>query len=137
MTAIGDDQALYELNFGIDDSHPIGSPRPLLMIQKELGLYFQGKLQEFKTPISYPGTPFQIETWQQLLNIPYGQTRSYGEMARLMGKPTHFRAVARANSTNRLAIIIPCHRVINTGGALGGYAGGIDKKQWLLDHEQR
>lgn len=82
------------------------------------------------------GSSFQMRVWEELEKIPFGQTRSYQEIATAIGRPTACRAVARANSTNQLAIIIPCHRVINSSGALGGYAGGLSRKQWMLKHEQ-
>jgi O-6-methylguanine DNA methyltransferase len=81
------------------------------------------------------GTQFQHEVWDQLRQIPVGTTISYGEMARRVGKPTASRAVGMANATNPIALIVPCHRVIRTGGALGGYAFGLDHKRWLLEHE--
>lgn len=82
------------------------------------------------------GSPFQTEVWSRLLQIPTGHTSSYGEIAATMGKPTAYRAVAQANGANQLAIVIPCHRVINANGELGGYGGGLSRKQWLLNHER-
>jgi AraC family transcriptional regulator of adaptative response/methylated-DNA-[protein]-cysteine methyltransferase len=105
-------------------------------IEKELCLYFEGKLREFKTPLFYGGSDFQKKAWQALIDIPYGQTRSYKEQAMIIGKPTAFRAVANANGCNQICVVIPCHRIINTNGELGGYGGGIARKQWLLDHEK-
>lgn len=113
-----------------------GRSKPIDSIEKELFLYFKGKLRKFETPLLFLGTPFQNRVWQQLAQIPFGETRSYKEIACAIGCPSGYRAVARANSTNQLAIIIPCHRVINTGGALGGYAGGLSRKKWLLSHEK-
>jgi O-6-methylguanine DNA methyltransferase len=83
------------------------------------------------------GSPFQKLVWNELLNIPYGETRSYLEEANAIGKPTSYRAVANANGANKLAIIIPCHRIINNNGEIGGYGGGIARKKWLLEHETR
>lgn len=105
-------------------------------LKDELDAYFLGSLSEFKTPLKIFGTPFQKEAWQALQKIPFGQTRSYREQAMSLDKPKAFRAVALANSKNRLAIIVPCHRVVNHNGALGGYAAGLDKKEWLLRHEK-
>ena len=105
-------------------------------IEEELANYFAGKLKNFKTPIHMLGSPFQKMAWQELINIPYGQTRSYMEQAQAIGKPTAFRAVANANGANQLAIIIPCHRIINSNGELGGYGGGIIRKQWLINMEK-
>lgn len=104
-------------------------------IKEELSAYFKGELKSFETPLKLTGTDFQKSVWDALIQIPYGETRSYGELAKALGNPKAFRAVATSNASNGLALIIPCHRVINTGGGLGGYAGGLDKKQWLLDME--
>ena len=142
MIAIGDDKVLHLLEFidrknlVIDETIAEGRTPPLDSIERELDLYFKGKLLEFKTPIILAGTPFQQSVWKQLLKIPLGQTRSYGDLAKLLGKPTAFRAVAQANGANQLALIIPCHRVIYTTGGLGGYAAGTSRKQRLLEHEK-
>ncbi|MBX9735358.1 MAG: methylated-DNA--[protein]-cysteine S-methyltransferase [Phycisphaerales bacterium] len=101
----------------------------------ELGEYFAGSRREFTIPLQIEGTEFQRAVWERLQRIPIGQTRSYAELARDLSNPEATRAVGGANSRNRLAIIIPCHRVIASGGGLGGYAGGLDRKRWLLDHE--
>ena len=82
------------------------------------------------------GSPFQQQVWLALQTIPHGQTCSYQELAVQIGRPSSCRAVANANGANQIAIVIPCHRVINTGGALGGYGGGVSRKQWLLSHEK-
>ncbi len=105
--------------------------------QKQIKQYFDGQLQDFDLPLITTGTDFQSDVWDALQAIPYGETRSYAQLAVSIGNEKAFRAVASSNARNGLAIIIPCHRVINKGGALGGYAGGLDKKQWLLDHEKR
>jgi AraC family transcriptional regulator of adaptative response/methylated-DNA-[protein]-cysteine methyltransferase len=104
-------------------------------IEYELKTYFDGNLKKFKTPLRVIGTDFQQQVWKALLQIPYGETRSYAEQASSIGKPTAFRAVANANGANQFGIVIPCHRVINTSGSLGGYGGGISRKAWLLQHE--
>ena len=83
------------------------------------------------------GTPFQRKVWAALRDIPAGQTISYGQLAAAIGQPTAVRAVGRANGANPVPVVVPCHRVIRTGGAMGGYGGGLDRKQWLLDHERR
>lgn len=103
----------------------------------QIDAYFAGSLNSFDLPLHPTGTDFQRKVWDALCDIPFGQTRSYGELAVAIGNEKAFRAVASSNAKNGLAIIIPCHRVINTGGKLGGYAGGLAKKQWLLDHEAR
>ncbi len=105
-------------------------------ITDELKHYFSGDLTEFKTPLALTGTDFQKATWQALLRIPYGQTQSYAQLAETVGNPKSFRAVANSNANNGLALIVPCHRVIAKDGTLGGYAGGLDRKQKLLDMER-
>jgi AraC family transcriptional regulator of adaptative response/methylated-DNA-[protein]-cysteine methyltransferase len=109
---------------------------PIDLIEKELELYFLGKLTQFNTPICFIGTDFQQKIWRELQKIPFGETRSYLDIANKIGKPTAFRAVANANAANRLAIVVPCHRVINSNGELGGYAGGLDRKMFLINHEE-
>jgi AraC family transcriptional regulator of adaptative response/methylated-DNA-[protein]-cysteine methyltransferase len=152
MLAIADEDALYLLEFvdrrGLEreverlrkktkSAIIPGSTPAIVSIEKELHSYFEGTLKQFKTPIYLLGSPFQKLVWQELIRIPYGETRSYSKQAENIGKPTAFRAVANANGANQLAIIIPCHRIINLDGNLGGYGGGIARKQWLIEHERR
>jgi AraC family transcriptional regulator of adaptative response/methylated-DNA-[protein]-cysteine methyltransferase len=106
-------------------------------IEDELKEYFEGNLSKFKTKLVYPGTDFQQKVWNDLQKIPYGKTISYEELAVRVGVPKASRAVGTANGMNRIAIVIPCHRVVNKGGKLGGYGGGLWRKQWLLDMERR
>jgi O-6-methylguanine DNA methyltransferase len=106
-------------------------------LAEELAEYFGGARREFMVPLVLAGTPFQRRVWEQLRAIPYGETRSYADIARAVGSPAAVRAVGSANGKNRIAIVIPCHRVINKGGALGGYGGGLDRKRFLLDLERR
>jgi AraC family transcriptional regulator of adaptative response/methylated-DNA-[protein]-cysteine methyltransferase len=113
-----------------------GTHRYLDQVKDELARYFAGKLREFRVPLVYPGTPFQRKVWEGLLTIPYGQTRSYEELAEHVGCPGAQRAVGAANGRNRIAIVIPCHRVVNKSGQLGGYGGGLWRKQLLLDLER-
>ena len=101
----------------------------------ELDKYWSGNLQEFSVPIAPMGTPFQQAVWRELRNVPYGETVTYLELARLIGRPSAARAVGSANARNPISILIPCHRVIGSAGSLTGYAGGLDKKRWLLAHE--
>jgi len=101
-------------------------------IEAELTEYFAGRVSQFKTPLMPTGTEFQNATWQQLCNIPSGETRSYAQLAAMVGNPKAVRAVASANARNGLALIIPCHRVIGSDGGLGGYAGGVSRKAELL-----
>jgi AraC family transcriptional regulator of adaptative response/methylated-DNA-[protein]-cysteine methyltransferase len=139
MTAIGDNQFLYFLDFSPSSPFETKPGRSLSIdaIERELNLYFEGKLQEFKTPLKLNGTPFQVSVWEKLREIPYGKTYSYAELAAAIGRPTAFRAVAQANGANRFPVLIPCHRVINSGGKLGGYSGGLERKIWLLNHEKK
>lgn len=106
-------------------------------LEAELAEYFEGALHAFTVPLDRAGTPFQMEVWDRLLEIPYGETRSYGDVARAVGKPGASRAVGRANGQNPIAIVVPCHRVIESGGGLRGYGGGLSRKRWLLDLEKR
>lgn len=114
-----------------------GESPALTRIKNELANYFSGKDLTFSSIVAGAGTDFQNQTWTALRNIPPGETRSYAELAEAIGKPSAVRAVANANRQNRCAIILPCHRVIGSDGSLTGYAGGLWRKQWLLDHEKR
>lgn len=105
-------------------------------LKTELAAYFAGTLQRFTVPLVYPGSPFQRQVWDELLRIPYGETCSYEDVAIAVGSPKAVRAVGSANGKNRIAIVIPCHRVVNKGGRLGGYGGGLRRKQFLLDLER-
>lgn len=152
MLAVADDAVvhlvLFEQTKGLDrqlvlladekkSSISLGSTAPLILLEKELQEYFAGTLQTFTVCVSVAGSPFQKKVWKALCAIPYGQTTSYQDLACAVDKPTACRAVARSNSVNRCAIIIPCHRVINKSGKLCGYAGGAERKQWLLNHEKQ
>lgn len=150
MIAIADDVALYLLEFTdrknmrrqFDRLRKVQG-RPVLpgrtditqRIEDELAAYFAGKLPEFRTPLATSGTDFQCSTWNALQTIPHGQTRSYAQLAQMIGRPKAVRAVASANANNGLALIIPCHRVIGSDGGLGGYAGGLTRKRDLLNLE--
>ena len=114
-----------------------GENAHLNQLRKELEKYFAGDLKQFSVPLVYPGTPFQERVWNELLRIPYGHTRSYEDVARRIGSADAHRAVGHANGTNRIAIVIPCHRVVNKDGKLGGYGGGLRRKQHLLDLEKK
>ncbi len=113
-----------------------GENRHLIALGKQLKEYFSGKRTAFDIPLVLPGTPFQHKVWQALQEIPFGETRSYQEQAIAIGNPKAVRAVATANGDNRIAIVIPCHRVIGKDGSLTGYGGGLWRKQHLLDLEQ-
>ena len=103
--------------------------------RQELEAYFSGKLRVFQQPLDLHGTDFQLRCWNALLAIPYGETRSYADQARAIGSPRGFRAVGMANHDNPIAIIVPCHRVITSDHKLGGYGGGLDVKEKLLELE--
>jgi methylated-DNA-[protein]-cysteine S-methyltransferase len=105
-------------------------------VAEQLEAYFAGSREEFDVALDLQGTDFQCEVWAGLLGIPYGETVSYGELARRVGRPGASRAVGLANGRNPVAIIVPCHRVIGADGTLTGYGGGLDRKVWLLDHER-
>lgn len=102
---------------------------------RQLAEYFAGTRQQFALPLDFAGTPFQQQVWQALLTIPFGQTRSYSDIARQIGRPAAVRAVGAANGRNPISIIAPCHRVIGAGGALTGFAGGLQAKETLLQLE--
>lgn len=105
-------------------------------LERELTEYFEGRRREFSLPLHPCGTPFQIRVWRALLEIPYGETRSYQEIATAVGNPKACRAVGMANNKNPLPLLIPCHRVIGSSGKLTGYGGGLDKKEKLLALEK-
>lgn len=115
-----------------DSGHPV-----LVETARQLDAYFAGTLTRFTVPLDARGTAFQKSVWAALLNIPFGETRSYGAIARDIGRPTASRAVGAANGRNPISIIAPCHRVIGSGGALTGFAGGVAVKRWLIAHERR
>jgi AraC family transcriptional regulator of adaptative response/methylated-DNA-[protein]-cysteine methyltransferase len=152
MTAVADDEALYLLEFadrrGLERQIARlrarakagivpGRTAAIAQIEAELAAYFEGGSMRFATPLARLGSPFERAVWDVLLAIPPGQTRSYGEVARRVGRPQAVRAAARANGANPFAIVVPCHRVIAADGALCGYGGGLARKRWLLDHERR
>ena len=151
MIAISDDTALYLLQFTDQPNvqeilerleHKIqataqGALHPINRITAELKAYFDGTLTTFATPTLFSGTLFQKKVWHKLQHIPFGTTCSYSSIANAIDQPNAFRAVARANSMNMLTLIVPCHRVINAQGSLSGYAGGIERKKWLIEHEKK
>lgn len=113
-----------------DDSHPL-----LREADRQLQAYFSGALKQFSLKLAAEGTPFQKSVWEALTRIPYGETRSYAEIARQVGRPLAVRAVGAANGRNPISIVVPCHRVIGSNGRLTGFAGGLDAKAWLLAKE--
>lgn len=122
------------LDEGFDASEEI--PEELKEAVFQLEAYFSGKIKEFDFKLNPEGTDFQKKVWKALLQIPFGKTCSYLELSKLLGDPLAIRAVAAANGKNPLWIAVPCHRVIGSDGSLTGYAGGLWRKKWLLNHEQ-
>ncbi|HXV94723.1 MAG TPA: methylated-DNA--[protein]-cysteine S-methyltransferase [Pseudonocardia sp.] len=117
--------------FGVPDAEPFGA------VVAQLSEYFDGSRTRFELPLALQGTPFQLSVWRALSDIPYGTTLSYGELAAALGRPTAARAVGLANGKNPIGIVVPCHRVVGSTGWLTGYGGGIERKRYLLDLEQR
>ena len=134
LTLTERDGALVRLSFGAHG--PCDPPTPLLRrATGQLNEYFAGTRQEFDLPLEPSGTEFQLDCWRALSQIPYGETRSYGEQARNLGRPDRARAVGSANGANPIAIILPCHRVIGADGSLVGFGGGLETKRRLLELE--
>jgi methylated-DNA-[protein]-cysteine S-methyltransferase len=135
---IGNETGLCALNFV--SPKPAGGARPHPALQAavaQLEEYFRGERKKFSIPLSARGTEFQEEVWRRLVRIPYGETATYSELARAVGRPRAGRAVGQANHRNPISIIIPCHRVIGKDGRLVGYGGGLWRKEWLLAHEKK
>jgi methylated-DNA-[protein]-cysteine S-methyltransferase len=143
LTLVADGDELVEVRFanaplGPGEGGPDDAEDPVLcQAAAELGEYFAGRRTEFGVPLAPHGTPFQLQAWQALRTIPYGETVSYGEQARRLGDANKSRAVGAANGRNPIPIIVPCHRVIGANGHLTGFGGGVECKAWLLAHEQR
>lgn len=151
MIAVADAKALYMLEFfdrkGLpNDLKRLQAKRGVIgvgrypvtdQIEDELSNYFAGKTRHFDTPLAQIGSDFTRRVWAALREIPIGETRSYSDIARTVGRPSASRAVARANGANQIAIVVPCHRVIGADGSLTGYGGGQWRKQWLIDHERK
>ena len=143
LLLVADSSGLTQINFchGRHPSKPDASwkenPKPLKETVRQLKAYFAGTLKDFDLPLSPQGTAFQLGVWKRLCDIPYGETISYGELARRIGNPNASRAVGLANGSNPIPIIIPCHRVIGSNGKLTGYGGGLPIKEKLLALERR
>ncbi len=145
MCAGVSDAGLHFLHFaGVSDGLPAypavmsaGAAMCLEEVRRQLAAYFAGRLRRFDLPLVWHGTAFQQAVWRSLLDVPYGRTRSYAEQAALLGCPKAVRAVANANRLNPWAIIVPCHRIIGSDGSLTGYAGGLERKRFLLDLERK
>lgn len=115
----------------------VDDPDALADVAGQLHAYFAGERRSFDVPLDLRGTPFQRRVWAELLRIPFGQTRSYGQVAAAVGSPKASRAVGLATGRNPVAVIVPCHRVVGADGSLTGFGGGLDRKAWLLAHERR
>ena len=147
LRIIGSPRGLRAILWGAEDAARIASidesdlhegRTPLLdKAVEQLEEYFAGTRRDFDLPLDPLGTPFQQSAWMVLRSIPYGETISYGQQARQLGDPNKARAVGAANGKNPLSIVVPCHRVIGSGGQLTGFAAGLDVKSWLLDHEHQ
>lgn len=135
LTIAGRDDLIESLRFG-HIPPPGGEPGAFDEAVRQLPLYFAGRLRTFDLPLRPAGTDFQLRVWAALLDIPFGETRSYGTLAAQLGNPAAVRAVGLANGANPIAIVIPCHRVIGAAGQLTGYAGGLDVKRRLLALER-
>ena len=145
LTLVATDDALVAIRWeGEDDARarvPIPAHAPdhaiLRVAEAQLSEYFAGERRVFGLTLAPRGTPFQLAVWQALLAIPFGETRSYRDIAHAIGQPSATRAVGAANGRNPLPIVAPCHRVIGADGSLTGFGGGLANKRWLLDHERR
>jgi methylated-DNA-[protein]-cysteine S-methyltransferase len=130
-------QGISQISLGINTVEPDHPSVLTELAARQLQHYFAGQLTRFTLPLAATGTLFQQQVWQALSELPFGLTCSYAEIARQIANPKAMRAVGKANSKNPIAIVVPCHRVIGANGTLTGYAGGLDKKAWLLAHEQQ
>jgi len=140
LRLVAEDGFLTELRFGGEPAvidGDIEENRLLDEAERQLGEYFCGARRQFDLPLRMKGTAFQLEDWEALREIPYGETVTYGEIARRIGRPKASRAVGIANHNNPISIIVPCHRVIGSNGKLTGYGGGLNVKQQLLELEQK
>lgn len=144
LLLVADDGGLRQILF-VNGRHPVQpqaawrqqQTAPLAETVRQLNAYFAGELEQFDLPLAPEGTPFQLDVWRRLCDIPYGQTISYGALAQAMGNPNACRAVGLANGSNPIPIVIPCHRVIGSNGKLTGYGGGLPIKEKLLALERR
>jgi len=135
---VGSREHIVAVNF-VDQARPGDDDLPACIQEcvNQIDEYFKGNLKKFSLKLQMQGTDFQKTVWRRLTKVAYGQTASYGEIAAAIGKPSASRAVGRANGSNPIAIIVPCHRIIGTDGSLTGYGGGLWRKEWLLRHERK
>jgi O-6-methylguanine DNA methyltransferase len=141
LLIVASDRGLVRLEFDRDPAktpaNSISSEEKTLAYMRQIEEYFRGERQRFEFPLDLRGTDFQKRCWQALLEIPYGETRSYADIAQAVGSPRGFRAVGMANNRNPIAIVVPCHRVLASDGSLCGYGGGLEVKQHLLELESK
>ncbi len=137
LQLVATDNAISGVSFVSEAGESVGNSPMLDLCQQQLGAYFDGTLTKFSVPLRLQGTPFQRRVWEALQTIPFGATWSYSELAQRVGNAKACRAVGGANHRNPIPILVPCHRVVGASGALTGYAGGLARKQALLEHEQR
>jgi len=138
MEIIGNEKALSGLYFvEIAKKDDPNVPECLVECRRQLDEYFKGTRREFNINTELKGTEFQKKVWSELYKVPFGHTVSYGEMAKAIGNPKAVRAVGGANGKNKIVIIYPCHRVIGSNGSMTGFGGGVWRKEWLLEHEQK
>jgi methylated-DNA-[protein]-cysteine S-methyltransferase len=143
LLLLGDERSLHGL-YMHEQKHRPSLPegceqndKAFRSVREQLRAYFAGKLRDFDVALSSKGSAFQQTVWRGLLEIPFGETESYGQLARRIGNEKASRAVGLANGRNPIGIIVPCHRVVGANGSLTGYGGGLSRKQWLLEHERR
>ncbi len=131
------DSIMKRIETHAGDKFGEGEHRYFQLLEAQIDEYFKGQRKDFNLPLHFAGTPFQKSVWTGLLQIPYGETRSYKQQSIFLGNEKAIRAVAGANGENGIAIIVPCHRVIGEDGSLTGYGGGLQRKKWLLDLERK
>lgn len=139
VASVDGEPALVGLWFGERGEPGGGTSREATQldeVEAQLGAYFAGERHDFDVPVRLAGTAFRQRVWAELVRIPFGETISYGELARRVGDANASRAVGAANGANPVSIIVPCHRVVNSKGELHGYGGGLERKRWLLEHER-
>ena len=139
MVAIASERGIRALEFlhGRNGPRSAGANAHIRRLRRELDEYFRGKRRRFEAPLDLRGTPFQLAIWKRLARVLYGETLTYAELAARVGRVTAVRAVGHANGRNPVSIVIPCHRVVGSDGALHGYGGGLWRKKWLIEFEKR
>lgn len=137
LRIVVDENSLVALDFNEDEKKQSDEHRYIKEVKKQIDEYFKGTRELFDLNIKINGTDFQNKVWNELTKIPYGETISYKELATRIGNDKACRAVGNANNKNKISIVIPCHRVVGSNKKLVGYAGGLEKKEWLINHENK